>query len=78
MEKEFTFKNIPTDIKYIDAWNVGIKDGLFYLAIGSRNNLENNQGDCLFAFVMNPDTARLLLKQIQIFLEQPPQPPSRI
>lgn len=78
-KKPFKFKGSPKSYSYADCWQFGVRDGLFHLSLGLKTDLENNEGDFLHSFVMNPNNAKEMYRQLGRMLNPPKQnePPNR-
>lgn len=77
-EKPFRFRNEATEIKYVDSWAYGTRDGMFYFALGIKDDIQGNTGHMNGAFIMSPESARTLYKQLGDLLDpkRKPDPPA--
>ena len=71
---EFKFKNIPTDYRFVDAFQCGIRNSLFQLSLGIKSDLTKNEGEILYTVVMEFPAAKELYRLMGIFLVPPPPP----
>ena len=69
----FNFKNEPKEFLFVNAWQIGIKDGLFHISFGISTGV--NEGEILRSFVMTPHGARKLLSYLEPLLKKknPPE-----
>ncbi len=75
----FKFKAYAKDIRYVDCWQYGTRNGLFSLSLGLVSDPENNEGEIIFSCVMTPDSAKRLYNDLGKLLGgQNPPPASRI
>jgi len=72
-KKPFRFTNDATHIYFVDAWQYGVRDGLFYFSVGIKNKIEENTGEILFSFVMNPNSAKRFYSDLGRLLNPPKQ-----
>ncbi len=74
-QQPFKFKSEAKDFHYVDSWQYGVRNGLFHLSLGIKNDPANNEGEILYSVVMNPDIAKEFYKNLGMVLNPPSQPP---
>lgn len=73
-DKPFKFRNEATEVLYVDSWAYGTRDGMFYFALGIKDDIDGNTGHLNKAFLMTPESARSLYKQLGDLLDPKRKP----
>lgn len=68
-DKPFKFRNEATAVLYVDSWAYGTRDGMFYFALGIKDDVDGNTGHLNGAFLMTAASARMMHKQLTDLLD---------